>query len=54
MAVKENHPKKNGREEVALRRPFSFPKLSGSREKTVNQTVQQTQKVAAYFRRSVV
>jgi len=39
---------------VVLRHPFSFPNISGTRELTVNQTVRQTQKVIAYFLRSVV
>ena len=53
MVVKKKHPIKR-EEEVVLRHPFSFPNISGSRAMTVNQTVRQSQKVIAYFRRSVV
>src|ERR1700677_1380179 len=53
VVVKKNHPRKQEGESGAGH-PFSFPNISGSSEKTVNQTVRQRQNVIAYFRCSVV
>src|ERR1700677_89738 len=53
VVVKKNHPRKREGGSGAGH-PFSFPNSSGSKAKTVNQTVRQHQKVIAYFCRSVV